>query len=140
MDGEVGFGPVIDIANVVDCDLVADDFRPGQGCQVWLPVTIVGGGHEKPVDQHDGKCRQKSQPRPQAAVPANQCHQAADSEDTGSPWPYSSRQIRIENGNRCPTRHQQQAEPNKQFTETFEQSCHKIAPVTSIGIIFGNFR
>ena len=87
MDSKVGLGPVVDVTDVVDRHFVFGNIRPGEDRQVGLPVPVVGGGHEGPVAQHNGKCCQEPQPCPEGAEPADQCQQAADREDTGGPGP-----------------------------------------------------
>src|SRR5437016_796116 len=52
MRGEVGLGPVVAVAYVVECDFVALNVGPRFLAHVRLPVAIVGRRKRQPPDEH----------------------------------------------------------------------------------------
>lgn len=47
-DCVIRFGSVVIIADIINRNLFTIDFRPGQYCQVWLPVPDITRRDENP--------------------------------------------------------------------------------------------
>ena len=51
----IGLGPVVAVADVVQCDFVSVDFRPRKVRDIGLPVGLVGRRKAEPPNKHAGK-------------------------------------------------------------------------------------
>src|SRR4051812_36907961 len=107
---EVGFGPVLEIAHVMQRDFIVANFRPSLACNIGLPWPISRWLDGEPPRQHGAKANHHQTCRAPEAPDENEgcehCHAVDEGEWHTEPWNWQVKVKRAGRPERCNAQHE----------------------------------